>query len=730
MNKSIRLASLAPILFSVFASATYADCRTDIVGSVSTTIEHFHAAPSQSPGILGFQLADLRGTGELELVQGSYQVGAGDFSYAPSTSLLLARERVGNLSYRTRAALQFPAEFFVGAFPMDGAFVGVSGKAVLLISRARDFDETRVRVIDGLSWTSAGYCSIPFRALAADVAPGAQPGSMELYLQDASAMHVFSLDPLSELRTLPAGAGTGFKLAQLDDDVSPEIILAGAPGRIVDGISGIEEWNYPPGFGSQIAVGTFGLTSYQGFATDGPTSVRVFSATPYAMAWETPTVGVQRLSAASVSGNGVDNLFVAGTYMISQFQSVQSVRAFNVAAQSLIAEDAESRFDIAAFGALEGRSGGPLELIEEHDYTLWVHALGTPGDIWSERASVRPFVSFATGKFGDAGAERLVFSGYADGSSAARLFVLDPVNWAETSQSPPRNFPGSITVEPVGDVVALRSDSSAIPQLVVGGYRFYGAEAAVNVADWHSNWYFGIDNNPNDAPLGFRAVQRMASLDFNGDGQDDVVTGAGAVNSGESGSQIVVLSGQNGAELWRSQPMGSNFESISDLRVTRDTNQSTTTLYVAGSAGVFSYDLPSGNLRWSIPLPAYATGQFDGDKLAVAGYDGSLRYFDNLQAQIWQGGSYDPIRAISQPIPRGPLLIAAGSRLRWLDHLSGAQIGVSAPVTSSLALGNRWQLSPDALLETVQVIAGGDAGFFSVRVALPPRDEIFFDGAE
>lgn len=250
------------------------------------------------------------------------------------------------------------------------------------------------------------------------------------------------------------------------------------------------------------------------------------------------------------------------------------------------------------------------------------------------------------------------------------------------------------------------------------------------MADWQLNWYFGIDNNPNDAPLGSRAVQRMASLDFNGDGQDDVVTGAGAVNSGASGAQIVVFSGQNGTELWRSPPMGGNFESISDLRVTRDTNQSTSTLYVAGSAGVFAYDLPSGNLRWSIPLAAFATAQFDGDKLAVAGYDGSLRFWDNLQAQIWNGGSYDPIEAISQPIPGGPLLIAAGSRLRWLDHLSGAQIGVSAPVTSSLALGNRWQLSPDALLETVKVIAGGDAGLFSVRVALPPHDEIFFDGAE
>jgi hypothetical protein len=197
-------------------------------------VEHFTTPLADDQYVLGYQLADLRNDGSLELIQGGYQRDTDDLSYAPSMGLLFARDRTGDFGYTTRAVLPFAHEFLISATPVSGATYGISGTAVLLVTRTRDQPLSRFRVIEGANWAVRKLCDIDVVATAAHVAPDVEGGPQRLFVQDANSIHIYSLPELDEIRVLASAGGTGFTIAQLDDDVAQEVIVAATPGRVID----------------------------------------------------------------------------------------------------------------------------------------------------------------------------------------------------------------------------------------------------------------------------------------------------------------------------------------------------------------------------------------------------------------------------------------------------------------------------------------------------------------
>jgi hypothetical protein len=250
-----------------------AQCRDETTGSVATTLERFHAAPPLAPSALGFTLADLRGMGTLELVQGGLQRGTNDLEYEPAITVVSSRERLIGQRYRTRASLKFEGEYPVVASPMGGKLFGIDGHVVVLVTRAKHEATTRVRVIDGPTWTSVRRCDVGFSATTATIAPGSDTGSHELYLQDETSLVIHSLPDLQPLRNLPSGGGSGFVLAQLDEDPQFEAVIARTPGLVLDTQTGKTEWEFAAGFHLPLLSGAFGPGGEAGFATFQPGSI-------------------------------------------------------------------------------------------------------------------------------------------------------------------------------------------------------------------------------------------------------------------------------------------------------------------------------------------------------------------------------------------------------------------------------------------------------------------------
>lgn len=711
-----------------------ASCLAEDQGSFQTQTMHFATTPPLSPGAVGFQLADL-GLGAQELIEGGYQVGEGDQFYAPSISILFARERIGDLSYRTRAALPLLGEYLLSATPSAGNLFGASDPIVLVVTRAKDVPETRLRIVDGASWSSACHYSLPMSATAAAVAPDTSGGPWRLFLQDANSIHVYSLPDLTELRILTSAGGDGFALGQLDDDPAQEIIVAAAPGRIVDAVSGSIDWEYAPGFLQHVASGNFALNTYHGFVAAGYDGVHVFSATPYALAWTVPTpqfsFNGQQFAVADVNGDQRDDLLVAGEHTNGS-QSIYSVRVFDTSTQQVLGEIAEPNYEeITWLDALPGRTAGSIEIVEALKnngllQSVRTRALEAPAQAWEEQLEVGPFTSFAVSDFLGGGTRQIMFTG----SSSEKLpHVLDSISWLDVGAG---NLSGTNGNAPLitKDLVALQSQASAASRVALGGSQFFGAIAALKVGDWSVDWQFGVANNPNIAPLGDHTVDKMLAYDFNGDGVDDVIAGASEYGGNTAGALVGVYDGSNGNQLWQSDPMGGYYAHLTDLQLAQGQPPQQDILLVAAASAVYAFSMNDGTQLWTIPQAATVLTSLDNGNVVVASDGGIVRAFDTNHAMIWEAGAGVPITAIAQPVAEGPILVASASRLRWLAPDTGAQLGVSRPIASSLARGNRWSLEVAADQRSLEMIAGSDAGMFDVNVALPANDEIFYDGSD
>lgn len=703
--------------FALVASWTiaHAGCEGEEAGSFAVSVDHFTTDAPAVPSAIGFQLADLQGTGQLELIEGGGRYASGDYTGHPTIAVVQARERQGDLGFATRASLAFPGEVLLamGSLPADA-----SGTRVAVVTRSTSSSEARVRTVDGATWTAGCYASIShdYVAAALDVAAN------RLYLQALDRLDVFSLPDLAPLATLGLAAGDHFALAQLDDDPAPEIIVGGTPGLVVDSATGGVEWTYEPGFPGPIVVGNFGIDAHQGFVTWGATSVDVFSGAPYGVHGSLMPLSFQTsnlvYTAHDVDGNGRDEVVLAVVYP-SGSQSIYSVRTFDANTLQVTTEDMYPRDRSAVgIGAIDGRVPGTIEVIDDlDDGTLRVHALGSMSQTWTETAGAAAF-AVGSGRFGG-----VASIAYGDGE----VHILRADDWSEVARTP-LVFNDPIIPFAVGDLAVIDSASAGEASLVLGGSRFFGAMERLAAIPWSIDWNFGIANDPQGTPFN-GAVRRVVAYDAAADGAEDVVVAAHGSPFDNPGAIVSLVDGADGHVIWLHDLLGGEYAAINDLALSE--RSGVPRLLAAGTEASYVFDAADGSQTWTRPFAAIAASPIgDSGGFAFASMDGSIAAYDAAGQALWSSQVRAPISAISQVTTDSPLLVVAASRLRWLDPLSGAQIGVSRPIVPGLAMGNRWSVTRADAESVVHVVATSKAGLYGLTVALPPHDEIFYDGYE
>ncbi|MBN8482722.1 MAG: hypothetical protein J0L88_14155 [Xanthomonadales bacterium] len=712
-----------------------AHCRDEPPGSVATELAHFYAPPALAPAILGFEFADLQGKGTLELVQGGLQRGTDDLEHDPAITVVNARERLPGQMFRTRASLKFEGEYPVVATAIPGAEFGVDGNVVILVTRAKHEAVTRIRVIDGPTWKSIRRCDVDFVAIAAAVAPASDPGSHEVYLQNATSMVIHALPDLQPIRTLASGGGAGFVLAQLDDDDPIEAVLVRTPGRVVDSLSGAVEWEFAPGFETPLVTGNFGPAGEVGFASflansSGTGAVNVFETHPYSQAWAISTRGQQVLAVRDIDGDARDELFVAGSYVASPTSTPRGIRVFDMLSRTVRQTDAVTApFDIAGL-AIVPKAGAPgFDVLLEQDTAFRSYPLGSPDSASAEYAERGPFTAFALLPVAPSEPGRVVFTNAYSMLRSLRVHVLDATSWTELGVSPMPYAPGAINIRQATDIMTLSDSPSGTRRVAIAGERNPVALTLVDPSDWSSAWSLDPPNGP-DLFL-THTPERLAAVDFNRDGIKDILVGVGMWSSAQLGARLTIIDGRDGLELWRSEALGGYFAHVRDIQI-EDSSTADPVALVSGTFGVsaFAFAPGSGQALWNVPVPANGSTRASDDGWLVAAESGIVLSLEEDRSVRWENGSYHPVQAVRQLRPGGPILVATRDRLRWLSPVSGAQIGVSAPVGSSFATGNRWTIESADAPHSVRVTAGGDGGLLRVLLAEPPNDAIFVDGLE
>jgi hypothetical protein len=731
MNMLGRRRSFALVWLLLALPGARAECLSDPVHTGPVKSLDFITGTAPHPGAAGFSLATLRDGEAPELVSGGYQRGDDDPAYRPSIGILYAREQVTGSQYRIRAALALPHEYLVYAAPVDGTLFGVAPHAIVVVTQSKDRGDTRVNLIDGASWALLERCTLPVTAAAATIGPDTEGGPARLYVQDADAIHIYSLPDFAEVRTLPGAGGTGFAVGQFDDDAAEEIVLAATPGRIVDAISGNVEWQYDPGFGEEVVSGHFGFAGHDGFLTRDFSGVHVFSTSPYAEVWmvaqEEFSNTSQQMTVADLDGDARDEVAVAGRYQQGSME-IYSVRVFDAQAGALLAEDRESSLypEILSLALLRDGTG-TMQVVEglEDPEGIRIHPLGATDAVWNQPAESGPFV-FAHGAFLDGATANLAYGATSTGFPP-RVHVIDALDWTEATISPPNGDPNAIPLWSIQGLLGLHANGGGADRLAIGGSKWFGSIATVEPADWHADWQIGGDNSLDDSPLGERTPQSLVAYDVNGDGIDDVIVGAGELGGSEAGIMAAAFDGATGNVLWRSAGLGGLYPQVSDVEIVH--GDAGDRLLVGGSEALYVFDPVSGALLRTVPQPTTAVTMTSDGLVVVGTRDGTLRAFDRNWKTVWQRGMYGAVTAIAQPAPGTPLLVVAASRLRWIDA-SATQLATSPRVVSELAAGNRWSLRFDAATRTVDIIAASAAGLHEMTFAAPPPDAIFQDGLE
>ena len=121
----------------------HADCQGGETGSFAVSIEHFTTDAPAIPSAIGFQLADLQGSGQLELIEGGGRYASGDNPGHPTIAVVQARKRQGDLAFATRASLAFPGEVLLAVGPLPAE---PSGTRVAVVTRSTSSPEARVRM--------------------------------------------------------------------------------------------------------------------------------------------------------------------------------------------------------------------------------------------------------------------------------------------------------------------------------------------------------------------------------------------------------------------------------------------------------------------------------------------------------------------------------------------------------------------------------------------------------
>ncbi|MGB0134441.1 hypothetical protein [Dokdonella sp.] len=537
-----------------------------------------------------------------------------------------------------------------------------------------------------------------------------------------AALKAYSLNNGAELWTVatPSNYYAKLNIAQLDADPAYEIVLTGAPGKVIDGATHALEWEYKDGFGEQVQHGRFG-GSYPRFAAFGYNLV-MFQGQLWSPLWDMIDIDARSTTVADIDGDQIDELITATYYFPSgvqiidvQTQSVRTSFGDSSILQLAAADfDGDPAIEIAVGRAPGYERGDPFRVFNA---SSGVDEFAIPEEV--------PGPYMAGGFIADAGTLDLIFGSASaivrDGTIMRVDSNTGAVRWRSSATDP--NF----RMYSVRNLQVTQLEGQAQPAIIAAGGGYYSDQnkiVALSSVDGSALW--GIGSTNSDLP-DYVLIEAMATIDLNGNQQTD------AVLTCTSESRLRLFDTTNHSQIWSSVAMSGNC--VGALQMPSNGNQ---LLVAVMNGSVRAYDAQSHLLSWSLPYPngiagaTYLPNGANGPELALFN-NYSISFFDaetrNLLRELNLQNNY-PVRAIAQSPGASihDLAVTINGKLYSFDGVSGAMGAASEPLGLNAGQYNQLAVyaNPDG---SALVAAGSDVAVSTYRLD-GLSDEIFANGFE
>ncbi len=525
------------------------------------------------------------------------------------------------------------------------------------------------------------------------------------------------------------GFPTDLQVGQLDGDASLELVIASGEfgsGFVVDGTSGVIEWERQQSFGDRVRLGDLNadasLEIVGGY--DSAEKIEIYDR-------ETEGVvdqflvgdGVGAIAVADMDGSGLPEIIYAsntgGVHILDAATgaTVWSVFANDVRALGAGSADGDPEREVVW-------SAGSLDNHER----IYVGDTSAEAVEWQSYGYTAVFANFAVGGREEGGAKKVYLASGEVGFKPG-LFIFDATTRdLETFLQEPEYLAGT-----AARVAVAQLDSDPAMELLFTTDTNPSGDPTLLAIDGETlatEWQYQLPSTE-----GFAA---LAVGDVDGDSEDEVVAAIAGVTSG-SFPVLDVLDADTGTREWRSPVIGGDFDMPIFLRladVDSDPGLEIVLAHHEGSLRVLSaddqtIDLSTGDLDvWGLDTPDLV-----GDakaEIVIGDGDGELSIIDpvtGLEIQVLANfGSASTLRFHDYTGDANPdAVLSTGGELVIYDVTTdqvAASINVSGGVIPDLM-----QLEDLDGDDIPEILVSADAdGLLVFRVGRDP--EIFVDGFE
>lgn len=517
--------------------------------------------------------------------------------------------------------------------------------------------------------------------------------------------------------TDPVGGATDGAVTQLDGDPALELILAGDPGRIIDGATRNTDWVYPGGFNGKVLAGRFSNEpSAETFAVITNSLVQVFRSEPFSPIWEFEAFNNGTVAIANPTADGLDQIAAASA---GQFRIYDPRDGHVTFEMDNVWPTAMAFDDVDADGHTEIVFAG-ISYIETD--RLKVVDLTTMTTEFERPDEIGPFSALVRGDIDGNGPEQVAYIGAGMDLNHIgwQLHVVDAAN-GEPLRTRADVFADPWADSRTSDIALAQLDTDPQREIVVSGTnQYYGEIAVLDGTTLADQWRVGGFGSP----LQGEVAPTIDLVDQNGDGVQDIIAAT-------SEARVLVLDGRNGDVLWQSVALnGSSSPHVASILVDVEIPHVLLTL----DNGIYLFDLATGLLDQTEKVASDIVGlwQWGNDAgCRFATLDESSIVTVHRCAGLEKIGAY-PVpenttffRPIYDGAPR--FLVASGSRL-YVSEADGSTIPVSRELGQQLGMGNNGVLQQGSDADHFDLVIGSD--YMVTRLSISTTDVVFTDGFE
>jgi hypothetical protein len=672
------------------------------------------------PGHAGIAIGDYDGDGKSEAVVTGF---TRDSYYFGGTQLLAVLSGDTPASLRVRSMSMLSAELIgpLVAAPREG-------QADRLVAVTSDGSYGRILVLGDIPVRVLRTIEAPLIGRVtsiADVDADGKPDIVALSNAGFSEGYPVVLDyETGAIKWTGSNLVSDIGVAELDGDAAGELIMAGTPGRIVDGVTHAVEWSYPSGFPGKILVGRFDVDpGVAGFAVAIHWSgIQVFRSQPYSPVSEFAQFEIGAASVARLNPGGPDQIAIGegqwGNVSVWDPRSGQAIVSLpnpehGVSAIAVGDIDADGHAELV-YGAGLTSSGGDLLRAVDIQSQL---------DDYVQIDEIGPYAALVRGDLAGTGADQVAYLTVSSDSSysGSNLRILDATNGTKMGER--LNILGNPWANnAVPQILIAQMDSDPQKELIVGGSDYYaGVVAVVDGLSLEDQWRVA---DYGDWPIPDPVVA-MGAIDANLDGVPDVVIATAAV-------RLMVLDGRNGAILWESVTL--NGDTPPSIATFHDMAGAPNALLTIGT-GIYVFNLQNHLLASSIKTSANVTGllqwgDYTGCRFAILDEDSMVTVYRCPGMEV--AGTYPvpPDTTFFRPIYNddGPrFLVASGSRL-YVSDADGISFPVSGNLGHQIGAGNLGVLRPGSDADHFDLVIGSD--YMVTRITVSTLDVVFANGFE